>query len=274
MIGTEASAGVGSFLAVDGIQTFFVEQGDGEAVVMIHGAALGASAQVSWQPNLAPLAKAGFWAIAYDQPGFGHSSVPEDHSVEYRVQHARAFIDALGLTHYHLIGSSMGAYVAARLALEDPRVDRLVLVAGSALVPSSSASTTAAPQAPDAPQAAPTLESIRALTNATLQKPELVTEALVQARFAMSSSAHHAAFLARRAAPAPRPVTVELSTLSQRTLILWGKNDAGAPLEQATTLFQTIPGAELHIFDNCGHWVQWDQAARANRLISDFLRAE
>jgi 2-hydroxy-6-oxonona-2,4-dienedioate hydrolase len=271
MIGTEAAAGVGSFLDVDGIQTFFVEQGDGEAVVMIHGAALGVSAQMSWQPNLAPLAKAGFWTIAYDQPGFGHSSVPADHSVEYRVQHARAFIDALGLTHYHLIGSSMGAYVAARLALEDTRVDRLVLVAGSALVPSRAAPTTAGPQAK---VAAPTIESVRALTAATLQKPELVTEALVQARFAMSSGAHHAAFLARQATGAPRPLTDALSALTHRTLILWGKNDAGAPLEQATALFQAIPGAELHVFDNCGHWVQWDQASRANRLIADFLRAE
>src|SRR5215218_8063428 len=137
MIGTESSTEAGSFLDVDGIKTFFVERGDGEAVVLIHGAAPGACSRVSWQPTLDPLAKAGFWVIAYDQPGFGHSSPPEDHSVEYRVRHARAFIDALGLTHYHLIGSSIGAYIAARLALEDPRVDRLVLVSGSSLMPGS-----------------------------------------------------------------------------------------------------------------------------------------
>src|SRR6185503_8282218 len=113
---------------------------------------------------------------AYDQPGFGHSDLPADHSLEYRVQHAKAFIDALGLTHYHLVGSSAGAYVAARLALEDPRVDRLVLVAAGALAPRGpEAADTQARQHAAVPPASrehtaeppashPTLESVRALT--------------------------------------------------------------------------------------------------------------
>jgi pimeloyl-ACP methyl ester carboxylesterase len=214
MVGLASSTGVGSFLDVDGIKTFFVEQGDGEAVVLVHGAAPGASAQVSWQPNLDPLAKAGFWVIAYDQPGFGQSGPPEENSLEYRVQHARAFIDALGLTHYHLIGSSDGAYVAARLALEDPRVDRLVLVSGSALAPSGSEGA-ASPQ---------------------------------------------------------RPILGELPKLSPRTLILWGKNDQAA-VDRALQVFNLIPGAELHVFDECGHWVQSDQAARFNQIVSAFLQA-
>src|SRR4051794_34307578 len=46
MIRTEASAEVGSFLDIGGIQTFFVERGDGEAVVLIHGAAPGACSLV------------------------------------------------------------------------------------------------------------------------------------------------------------------------------------------------------------------------------------
>jgi pimeloyl-ACP methyl ester carboxylesterase len=153
--------------------------------------------------------------IAYDQPGFGLSSQPEDHSLEYRVQHARAFIDALGLTHFHLIGSSAGAYVAARVALEDPRVDRLVLVAGSALAPSDS----------------------------------------------------------ENAASPQRPILTELPRLTPKTLILWGKNDQAAAVERALLLFDLIPGAELHVFDECGHSVQLDQASRFNQIVSAFLQA-
>ena len=33
-----------------------------------------------------------------------------------------------------------------------------------------------------------------------------------------------------------------------------------------------IPGAEFHLFDNCAHWVQWDQAAGFNRIVTDFLK--
>ena len=276
MIGSASSTAVGSFLDADGIKTFFVERGDGEAVVLIHGAAPGACAQVSWQPTLDPLARAGFWVIAYDQPGFGHSDLPADHSLEYRVQHARAFVDALGLTHYHLVGSSAGAYVAARLALEDPRVDRLVLVSGTGLARRGSPDADARARAYAAalPESIPTLESVRAMTLETLHNRDLVTEELVRARFEMSSGARFQAQLSRRMAPAQRSIVDDLPRLAPRTLILWGKNDESAPLERALLLFDLIPGAELHIFDACGHWVQWDQAARFNQIVGDFLRAE
>jgi 2-hydroxy-6-oxonona-2,4-dienedioate hydrolase len=275
MVGSASSTEVGTFLDVDGIKTFFVERGDGEAVVLIHGAAPGACAQVSWQPTVDPLATAGFWVIAYDQPGFGHSGLPEDHSVEYRVQHAKAFIDTLGLPHYHLIGSSVGAYIAARLALEDPRVDRLVLVAGSALAPrgAEEAASMARDQAATLDAYEPSLESVRALTYSTLHRSELVTEDLVRTRLEMSSGPRHEAQRARRTAPPHRPILDELPRLGPKTLILWGRNDPGAAVERALLLFERIPGAELHVFDECGHWVQWDQAPRFNQIVSAFLKA-
>ena len=42
------------------------------------------------------------------------------------------------LEHYHVMGNSMGAYLAARLALEDPRARRLVLVSSNTLAPKGS----------------------------------------------------------------------------------------------------------------------------------------
>lgn len=263
MIGTQSSTEAGRFLDVDGIRTFFVERGDGEAVVMIHGAAQGVCAQVSWQSNVGPLAKSDFWTIAYDQPGFGRSTAPADHSLEYRVKHARAFIDALGLTHYHLIGNSAGAYIAARLALEDPRADRLVLVAGGSLLNQA--------RPPAASSAEPSLDSVRALTERTIVNPMLAIDDLVQLRFEMSSGSRHEAHVARQTAAPARPILEQLSGLTQKSLILWGKNDGPAATEQALQLFHAIPGSELHLFDGCGHWVQWDQSERFNRIVIDFL---
>jgi pimeloyl-ACP methyl ester carboxylesterase len=43
-------------------------------------------------------------------------------------------------------------------------------------------------------------------------------------------------------------------------------------VERALLRFDLIPGAELHIVDECGHWVQWDQALRFNQVVSAFLR--
>ncbi|MET0500108.1 MAG: alpha/beta hydrolase, partial [Candidatus Binatia bacterium] len=79
-----------------------------------------------------------------------------------------------------------------------------------------------------------------------------------------------------RRAEAPRSKTLdgELGHLKTKTLILWGKNDHGTSLEQAVLLFEKIPRAELHVFDACAPWVQWDQAQRFNNLDAVFLKAD
>ena len=107
------------YLEADGLKTFYVKAGTGFPVVLFHGAAPGASAQVNWQLNIEPLAAAGFTVYAYDQAGYGRTDNPTDLGIEYRVTHAKAFINALKLDRYHVIGNSVGGYIAARLALED-----------------------------------------------------------------------------------------------------------------------------------------------------------
>ena len=64
-----------SYIEADGLKTFYVKAGSGFPVVMFHGAAPGASAQVNWQFNIEPLAAAGFTVYAYDQPGFGRAKI-------------------------------------------------------------------------------------------------------------------------------------------------------------------------------------------------------
>ncbi len=273
MTATGYAADLGSYLDVDGLRTFYVERGSGVPLVLVHGAAPGACTLVSWQPNLDPLAAAGFRVIAFDQPGFGLTDLPADYSMEYRVQHAKAFLDAFGLERYHLIGNSVGAYVAARLALEDPRVDRLVLISSSVLAPRGSAEADALAREHSAELRAfePSLESVRAMTMKTLYSPDLVTEDLVRSRFEMSSGQRYEAQVARRSATPQRSILDDLPSITQKTLILWGNNDKGAAVERSLLLFKLIPGAELHVFDRCGHWVQWDQSERFNRLVADFL---
>src|SRR5215510_12963901 len=101
-----------AYVEADGLKTFYVKTGSGFPVVLIHGAAPGASAQVNWQLNVEPLAAAGFTVYAYDQAGYGRSENPEDLAIEYRVRHARAFVNALELDRYHVVGNSVGGYIA------------------------------------------------------------------------------------------------------------------------------------------------------------------
>ena len=264
-----------AYIEAGGLKTFYVKTGSGFPVVLIHGAAPGACAQVNWQLNIEPLAAAGFAVYAYDQAGFGRTDNPADLSIEYRVTHAKAFIAALKLDRYHVVGNSVGGYIAARLALEDPRVDKFVTTTSGTLAPKGSAESQALGQkhSEELREYVPSLENMRALTLGTLFRKELVTEELVRARHAMSIGKNQEAAQLRRAVKPPRPLFDELPKLKMKTLLLWGAQDRGVSVERGLLLFQLIPNAEFHLFDQCAHWVQWDQADRFNALVADFLRA-
>ena len=264
------------YLQADGIKTFLLSAGAGEPLLLIHGASPGASSLINWKLNMAALAALGFRVFAYDQPGFGYTDNPTDHSIEYRVRHAKALVDVLQLNSYHVIGNSVGGYIAARLALEDRRVKSFVTTTSGSLSPAGSAASQSLAQkhAADLREYEPSLENMKKLTSGTLFDKSLITEELVRERYEMSIGKNYEAQIARRTAAKQRPVYDELGKLQVKALLLWGNNDAGVSVERGVELFQRIPGAEFHLFDRCAHWVQWDQAERFNRLVGDFLRAQ
>ena len=263
-----------SYIEADGLKTFYVKRGSGFPVVLFHGAAPGASAQVNWQLNIEALAASGFTIYAYDQAGFGRTENPTDLSIEYRVTHAKAFVDALKLDGYHVVGNSVGGYIAARLALEDPRVGKFVTTTSGTLAPNGSAESQALGRkhSEELREYVPSLENMRALTLGTLFRKELVTEELVRARHEMSIGKNQEAARLRRGAKPPRPLFEELRQMKNKTLLLWGARDRGVSVERGILLFQLIPDAEFHLFDQCAHWVQWDQADRFNSLVADFFK--
>ena len=67
-------------------------------------------------------------------------------------------------------------------------------------------------------------------------------------------------------------VTDCLSSISAPTLIVWGRNDRFVPMDLGLRLLANIPNSELHVFNNCGHWVQWEHADRFNTLVLDYLK--
>jgi pimeloyl-ACP methyl ester carboxylesterase len=260
---------------IAGVKTFYIRGGSGTPVVFIHGGSPGACSLVSWKLNLDVFAGAGFSVYAYDQPGFGFSGIPTDHSLEFRVRHAAAFLAAIAPGRVHLVANSMGAYIAARLALDHAGVDRLALISSSTLAPKGSAKSTARADAhgDELRGYIPSLEAMRTMTCKTLFRQELVTDALVRERYEMSKGALFDASKARAAVRGFRSLEGELHRLRNPTLLLWGANDQGASVERAVLLLESLAGAELHVFNDCAHWVQWDQAARFNQLVVDFLRS-
>ena len=106
-----------SFVEVDGLRTAYRRQGEGEAVLFLHGGGM----TRMWLPFYEQLA-AGHDLIAPEHPGFGDSE-QGDHiqTFEDIVLHYDALMDALGLEQVHLVGHSLGGWMAANLAVFYPR---------------------------------------------------------------------------------------------------------------------------------------------------------
>jgi pimeloyl-ACP methyl ester carboxylesterase len=197
---------------------------------------------------------------------------PEDYAFDVQEKHARAFLDLMDLPRYHALGNSRGGHIAARLALEDRRLDRLIVSGTSGLTPT----------APDIAAAnadhstllrtlEPSLESIRNLSRVTVRNNDLVTDEFVQLRYEMSSGKNAEAQAKRRDGPGPRPIEEDFPKIRNKLLVLWGMQDGSSPVEAALPIVQSISGAECHLFNNCGHWPQWDHTERYVAVVNDFL---
>jgi pimeloyl-ACP methyl ester carboxylesterase len=120
-------AGAMQFFNHDGFEFAFIDQQpspDAEPVLLIHGFA--STHMVNWvSPGwVKTLNDAGYRAIAFDNRGHGSTTKSYD-SADYTPQKmagdATALLDHLGVARAHVMGYSMGARIAAFLALAEPQ---------------------------------------------------------------------------------------------------------------------------------------------------------
>ena len=265
------------FIAVEGLRIRYFEEGSGPAVLLLHGASLGSSADV-WTGNLPTLAAYGLRVIACDQPGFGESDSPKDFSLAYRTRFVPAFMDALRLPRAHLVGHSQSGRIAVHLALEQSgRVSGVVVVGtGSLLPPLPGAKKSDAAEGEDGGTAEPTLEETRRLLEESVFDRTLITPAALQTRQRMSTGKNFRAFLERSRARGgekkeSKPLWQRLAEVPAPLRLIYGREDRGHAAERAALAMKLHPGLDLHLIGGCRHLVQWDAAEEFAALCGSFL---
>ena len=123
-------------------QLAYTRTGSGAPLVLLHGIGL---SRRSWNPVIAPLADR-YDVIAIDLPGFGDSGPAPDGvepTPEWLAGAVAGLLDELGIGAAHLVGNSLGGWVALELAAIRP-ASSVVLLSPAGMwrdrVPASAAS--------------------------------------------------------------------------------------------------------------------------------------
>lgn len=141
------------------VEIAFLDEGEGEPIVLVHGFA--SNKEVNWVATrwVATLTRARRRVIAPDMRGHGGSTKfydPAAYHTSVMADDVRALLDHLGLGWADILGYSMGARIAAFLALGDPERVRSAILGGlgirlveSAGLPENIAEALEAPSAAD-----------------------------------------------------------------------------------------------------------------------------
>jgi len=275
---TDTNPEIGRRVDVAGIGTNYHDHGrstDAQPpVLLLHGSGPGVSAWANWRTVLPRLSQRRR-VLAPDIVGFGYTDRPGDfaYTRENWVEHLVGFLDALDLRTVSLVGNSFGGALALWLASRHPeRVHRLVLM-GSAGVEFE---LTEGLDAVWGYQ--PSVEAMGRVMNFFAHDRSRITDDLVKLRYDASvrpgvAEAFSAMF------PAPRQDGVRalavgddaIAAIPHPTLLVHGRDDRVIPLEASLTLNWLIDHSELHVFGQCGHWVQIEAGDRFVELVDGFL---
>lgn len=256
-----------------------VGSGD-EVVVMLHGSGPGASGWANFNRNIEPLVDVGYRVILMDCPGWSKSDsiVCTGSRSDLNAVALKGLLGKLDIPKVHIIGNSMGGHSAVAFALSYPQqVGKLILMGGG-----TGGGSMFTPMPAEGIKRIgklyrePTMENLKEMMDIFVYDTSSLTEELFQTRLdnILARKDHLENFVkSTQANPKQFPdVGHRLGEIASETLILWGRDDRFVPMDTGLRLVNGLQRAELHIFNRCGHWVQWEYADKFNRMVLDFLQ--
>lgn len=267
------------FIQIPELRIHYETAGEGdETLILVHG---NFASWRWWQPLLANMPP-GFRAYAPDLRGCGDTEKPnEGYTIERLAEDLDAFITALEIPRFHLLGHSMGGAVALQYALNQSRRPlSLVLVAP---VPAEGLSSSAEHHfgladilsSDTLSRWLPTVALHRPIMNRVINhvlpglhesaelQSLLVEDALRMSPLALTGFTH---------ALNQWNIQAELAGITAPVLILGGAEDPLVHPQALTRTAEGLPNAQLVIWPNTGHAPQLEHPEHFRKLLMDFLK--
>jgi pimeloyl-ACP methyl ester carboxylesterase len=273
------------FIQVNGINVHYQQAGQGEPyIILLHG--FGAST-FSWREVFQPLSQYGT-VVAFDRPAFGLTQRPmpgewqgeSPYGTHEQAALLVGLMDALNIPKAILVGNSAGGTVATLTALEYPaRVQALVEV-DAAIYEGS----------PDSPMLTwlfntPQMNHLGPLVSRSLagergtafiqtawHDPSKITPAILEGyRTPLQTPNWDIALWELTKASRPNNIMEQLGQIQVPTLVISGDDDRIVPTEQSLRLAKDIHGAELVVFNACGHLPQEECPQSFLQAVTPFI---
>jgi len=265
---------------VEGLRIHYVEAGEGDPVLLLHGWPTSSFLYRNILPHLAPTHR----AIAVDLPGFGGSDKPLDASYSFRFfdRVLSGFLDALELPAVGLVVHDLGGPLGLHWAVGNPsRVSRLCLL-NTLVYPKMSWAVMAFVAGSYVPGLRFLLASPwglrKAMEMGTRRRGAVTDEVAAGVQAPFVESAARKALLKSVHGLHPKgmeTIAAGLPTLNVPTRIIYGTGDRILP-DVARTMAQVakdmkLPDDAVTALPDCGHFLQEDAPDEVGRLLAGFF---
>lgn len=266
----------GKFIDLGGNSTHYVEKGEGEPVILVHGFFYDS---YMWNKNIDALAKR-FKVYALDLWGFGYSTrSPVDYGYPLYADQLLRFMDALNIQKASLVGQSMGGGTCILFAVRHrDRVKKMILVDPAGL-----------------PNPLPLLGKIANLPKVgefllglrgdfyrkmVLGMLWIYGKGFITGSYLENVTRFHKirgttevslSILRKQFFDKLSDEVHRLGEMDVPILIVWGRQDKAIPLERGQEMHRILRGSRLEILERAGHCPHDEQSREFNQLALDFL---
>jgi 2-hydroxymuconate-semialdehyde hydrolase len=265
-------------IAIGGLTTHYLEAGDGDPVILLHGGEFGVSAEIGWEATIPALA-ARYRVLAPDMLGFGQSAKVVDFNDGrgMRIRHIARFCDEVGTGSAHFVGNSMGAInLLVDATSESPVLPMrsLVAICGGGEIQRN-------PHMEALYDYDATLPAMRRIVEALFHDPKYpADEAYVARRYESSivpgawETLAAARFRRPGASPPPAPSSKRAyERVAVPALVVEGACDKLLPPGWAKEIADQLPDGRSTVIEAAGHCPQLERSADVNAVLLDFLAA-
>ena len=268
----------------DDITIAYADEGEGEVILFIHG--MGSYAP-AWKKNITDL-KSNYRCIVVDLPGYGKSSKGEYAAgMNFHADHLFRLMDSLKIEDFHIAGHSMGGQIAMHMALSQPgKVKSLMLMAPAGIETFTDQEKQIFFAMTPEQLAGVTDEQYRFNLELNFYQMPEDAEFMYDDRMKIKEDPAFIDYchvvIEGIKGMLNEPVFKQLSALKLPVLILYGKEDQLIPNKYmhpelstdkiAAMAQEQMPLASIHLIEEAGHFVHFEQAEQANNLINEFLK--